>query len=356
MYRLIRPLLFRLQAERAHRLTFKLLRLGGPVARGLARLLYGRPHPMLETKVAGLTFPGPVGLAAGLDKDGELAKFWPTLGFGSIEMGTVTAHPQVGNSKPRMFRFPVHRAVINRMGFNNLGSEALVQRLKPVLPLSVPVGVNIGMSKVTPLDDAVDDYVASAQRAARVCDYLVVNVSSPNTPGLRKLQDGARLGEILAAVISFVDCPVFVKLSPDMTPEALKDAVRVITDSGAAGIIATNTTIERYGVPDVGPGGLSGRPLHSQSVETVRFVCENTDLPVIAAGGIDSTKTALNMLEVGAVSVQLYTGLVFQGPGLVHRINKGLKATMDQAGCHNMVEFRSWLQVRRFGRPYGQIA
>ncbi|MFN3196822.1 MAG: quinone-dependent dihydroorotate dehydrogenase [Bradymonadia bacterium] len=330
MYALTRPLLFSLSPERAHNLVMGSLAAAGPLARLTARLTSGTPDPALATEIAGLKLPSPVGLAAGLDKDGRLIPFWPALGFGFIEVGTVTAHPQAGNPKPRMFRFPEQRALINRMGFNNQGSAALAERLKrlresgPELP--VPLGVNLGKSKITPLEDAVEDYAISTERVARYADYLVINVSSPNTPGLRSLQGAETLGEIVAAVVARREGrPVFVKLAPDLTFEALDEAVAVAEDNGAEGIIATNTTIERHGITeDVGNGGLSGAPLRPRALEVVRHVVPKTKLPVIAVGGISTAAHVLEALEAGAKAVQIYSALIFEGPGLVKRLNRGI--------------------------------
>ncbi len=322
--------------ERAHRLVFGALRRLGPVARGAARLGAPRPSGEAALEIAGLRLPSPVGLAAGLDKDGELARLWPCLGFGFVELGTVTAHPQEGNPRPRLFRFPEAQALVNRMGFNNRGSEALAVRLGGLRdqgwrPLS-PIGVNIGKSKVTPLDAAVEDYVLSTQRLAPVADYLVINVSSPNTPGLRSLQDPERLGAIVAGVHEHAEgVPVFVKLSPDLGVTALDEAVEVAERRGAAGIIATNTTLERFGLPDVGAGGLSGRPLHPRALEVVTHVCARTTLPVIGVGGIASAADARAMLDAGARAVQIYSALIFQGPRLVGRIVRGLRESAPPA-------------------------
>lgn len=325
MYSLIKPLLFRMDPERAHELVFRTLRRLGPVARGLARLVWGPPDPSLRTEVAGLTFAGPVGLAAGLDKNGVLSRLWPNLGFGFVELGTVTALAQPGNPRPRLFRFPEQRALVNRMGFNNEGSQALAERLAPVHPLPVPCGVNLGKSRVTPLDQAVDDYRQSAQRCKDVADYLVVNVSSPNTPGLRKLQDASFLRDITLAVVEAApNTPVFVKLAPDLTDQALAEAVGVAEESGAGAIIATNTTIERYGLTDVGPGGLSGEPLRARSLEVIRHVASCTSLPIIGVGGIATADHVLEALEAGASAVQIYSAFIYGGPGLVSRINRDL--------------------------------
>lgn len=334
-----------MDAERAHRLVFGTLRALGPIARGLARLVWGAPDPRLKTPLGPLTLAGPIGLAAGLDKEGTLARFWPALGFGFVELGTTTALAQPGNPRPRLFRFPEAHALVNRMGFNNRGSQVLARRLSGLRPrgrsLAVPVGVNLGKSKVTPLEDAARDYVTSAQRVRGVADYLVINVSSPNTPGLRKLQDASFLSEIVGAVVTEVpDLPVWVKLAPDLTDDAVREAVGVAEAGGAAGIIATNTTIERFGLPDVGPGGLSGGPLHPRSLEVVRLVAEATELPVIGVGGISTADHVCAMLGAGAAAVQLYSALIFEGPGLIHRLNRALIGRMDRDGLADLSELR----------------
>lgn len=343
MYRLVRPLLFRLSPETAHNVTFRGLRALGPVARWVAGTAFGSPDPRLRVDVGGLSFAGPIGLAAGLDKNGVLARFWPNLGFGAIELGTVTALAQAGNPKPRLFRFPAAKAVVNRMGFNNAGSAALAQRLSGLRSQShASLGVNLGKSKVTALEEAAQDYATSASRVRDRCDYLVINVSSPNTPGLRQLQDADHLKGILAAVVAEAGGkPVFVKLAPDLTEEALTDAIAVAENGGAAGIIATNTTIERTGLtPEqaqtVGAGGLSGAPLQPRALEVIGFVARNTHLPVIGVGGISTVDHVLAALRAGAVAVQLYSAFIYEGPGLIHRLNKGLIQRMEQAGVADL--------------------
>ena len=346
MYSLIRPLLFRLDAETAHRLVFFTMKAGGATARWLIRSTSYQPSPRLGCSIAGLDLLSPVGLAAGMDKNGDLARLWPEMGFGWIELGTVTAHAQSGNPKPRMFRFPDAGAIINRMGFNNRGSAALVSHLKDLPRSAVPCGINLGKSKITPLDEAVSDYALSTERVVDLADYLVINVSSPNTPGLRSLQDADSLRDITDAVVARANGkPVFVKLAPDLGDEALLDAVHVAQTHGAQGIIATNTTIQRHGLPDVGPGGLSGRPLHQRSVEVVRLVSKNTDLPVIGVGGIQSGEDVLRMLAAGAEAVQLYSALVFEGPRLISRLNRFLDTTLDQHQLTSISELKTAMRA-----------
>lgn len=348
MYSLVRPVLFQLDAETAHNSVFKMLRLAGSTGRMMASLVYGKPNRRLVTNLAGMQLAGPVGLAAGLDKNGVLARFWPVLGFGFVEMGTVTAHAQSGNPKPRMFRFPSHGALVNRMGFNNEGSEVLAERLVALgnreKSVGVPLGVNLGKSKITELEDAAEDYATSTKRVANHCEYLVVNVSSPNTPGLRKLQDPEFLKDITAKVKAHSDVPVFVKLAPDLADEGLKHAVDVAVQAGASGIIATNTTIDHHGIADVGAGGMSGRPLAKRSLEVIQAVSKMTDLPIIGVGGIASTEDAIAAIAAGAHAVQIYSALIFEGPGLVSRINAGIIQEMDKRGIDTFDEFRTALQ------------
>jgi dihydroorotate dehydrogenase len=306
--RAVRPVLFRLgggDAETAHERTL----------RALARLpAFRRPYsPSGASKsVFGIPFPNPVGLAAGMDKDGRALPAWPALGFGFVEVGTVTWHAQPGNDRPRLFRMPQHEAVVNRMGFNNAGAEALAARLAALGPLRVPLGISLGKSKITPLDDAVDDYVRSFRVLYAFGDYFAINVSSPNTPGLRELQDRGRLSELLGALRSTK--PLLVKVAPDLTDAALGELLDVCLEHGVAGVIATNTTVE-HGYPET--GGLSGRPLAARALEVVRFVAKESGLPVIGVGGVTRPDDAVRMVDAGASLVQLYTGLIYRGPGLV---------------------------------------
>jgi dihydroorotate dehydrogenase len=314
-------------AEVAHERTVRMTaRLGAvpPVVAGLRRY-FGGATPRT---VFGIPFPGPVGLAAGVDKDGRALKAWPAFGFGFVEVGTVTWHAQPGNERPRLFRLPASEAVINRMGFNNGGAEALAARLKALGPLRVPLGVSIGKSKVTPVEDAVDDYRRSLRVLEPYADYFAVNVSSPNTPGLRGLQDKAALDTLLAELRTTV--PLLVKVAPDLTDEAIDEVLEVCAAHRVAGLIATNTTLSRDGLAasdearGAETGGLSGRPLTGRALEVVTFVAKETggDLPIIGVGGIHSPDDALRMLDAGASLVQLYTGFIYRGPGLVRQINR----------------------------------
>jgi dihydroorotate dehydrogenase len=331
MYAFLRPLLFSLSPEKAHRLTFTLLELPG------ATLLSGGAKPPAEAavEVMGLRFPGPVGLAAGMDKDAAHVNALARIGFGFVEVGTLTPEPQPGNDRPRLFRLKPDRALINRMGFNNGGVHAAVERLRKRKP-GIIVGGNIGKNKVTPNEKAVDDYVTCFEALHPVVDYFVVNVSSPNTPGLRALQEKGPLLAILNELkrrdaMKNVHRPILLKIAPDLTDEQLDDIVTVLKESGVAGVIATNTTIAREGlrtpkaeVEAMGAGGLSGAPVRTRSTEVVRYLRARLPRPVtiIGVGGIDSAEAAIEKLEAGADLVQVYTGLVYEGPALLRRINE----------------------------------
>jgi len=333
--RVARPVLFRMGAEVAHERTLRALSVLARSPRLVAagRRLAGPNDPVT---VFGVDFPGRVGVAGGLDKNGVALPAWAALGFGFVEVGTVTRHPQPGNPKPRLFRLPASEAVINRMGFNNDGAAALAERLRAWGPLPVPLGISLGKSKVTPIEDAVEDYVHSLRTLHPFADYVAINVSSPNTPGLRSLQDRGQLGALLAALRREGDAlagpgrpsvPLLVKLAPDLTEPAIAELLDVCTQHGVAGIIATNTTLSRDGA--TGPhaaeaGGLSGRPLAARALEVVRFISAETGgtLPIVGVGGILSAADAERMFDAGASLVQLYTGLVYRGPSLVRAINR----------------------------------
>lgn len=330
---LTRPLLFQLDAERAHRTAVGGMARAPRASAALLGALATRPRADQRVRLGTLELAGPVGLAAGLDKDGEAIPVWEALGFGFIEVGTVTAHAQAGNPQPRLFRLREHEALINRMGFNNHGSAALAERLRGLKEAgrwpSVPLGVNIGKSKITPLDEAEDDYLTSVRRLRGLSDYLTVNVSSPNTPGLRELQDRERLAPLLEQVVAEADVPVLVKVAPDLTPEALGEAVEVAVETGCSGLIATNTTRER---PVEHPacaeeGGLSGGPLWPLARERIGQALEAAGgrLPVVGVGGIDRPERAQELLELGCVAVQLYSAMIFKGPALVSSLNRALQ-------------------------------
>lgn len=326
-------LLFRIgdgDAEAAHEWTLRRLAALSRNRFALAALrrLYAVRAPR---RVFGVDFPNPVGLAAGMDKDGRALPAWPALGFGFVEVGTVTRHPQPGNERPRLFRGVRSRAIVNRMGFNNAGADALAARLAQT-PVPVPLGVSLGKSKVTPLDEAVEDYLYSLRVLRPYADYVAVNVSSPNTPGLRALQDRAALDELLGALRAEAGTtPVLVKVAPDLTDHALGELVEVCTARGVAGLIATNTTLSRDGLADADAGlateagGLSGRPLTERAREVVTFIAKRTELPVVGVGGILVPEDALRLFDAGASLVQLYTGLVYEGPGLVRAVSRACR-------------------------------
>jgi dihydroorotate dehydrogenase len=330
-----RPVLFRVgggDAEAAHEFTL----------RWLARIRRARVFspPGAATTVFGVRFPNPVGLAAGMDKDGRALAAWPALGFGFVEVGTVTRHPQPGNDRPRLFRLPASRAIVNRMGFNNAGSAALAARLAALGPLPVPLGISIGKSKITPLSAAVEDYVTSLTALYPYGDYFAVNVSSPNTPGLRSLQDRHQLDVLLAALRAVGRKPLLVKVAPDLTDAALGEVLEVCGKNEVAGLIATNTTLSRYGVAATDAraaaeaGGLSGAPLTARACEVVRFVTRETGdtLPVIGVGGIMHADDALRLRDAGASLVQIYTGLIYRGPALVRG---AVRALSSRSGQHS---------------------
>ena len=324
--RAVRPVLFRLgggDAERAHDFTLDRLARLGPAPRALLRRRYAVTDPV---EVFGVRFPNPVGLAAGMDKNGVALPAWSALGFGFVEVGTVTAHAQPGNDRPRLFRLRDSEAIINRMGFNNAGAAALAARLDALGPLGHPLGISLGKSKVTPLEEAVEDYLTSYNLLQRYADYIAVNVSSPNTPGLRTLQDASALASLLGALAGRT--PVLVKIAPDLTEPAIAELLEVCLAHGAAGVIATNTTLARDGLAAADQprateaGGLSGRPLTERARKVVHFVHEETGgaLPIIGVGGIAEPDDAARLFDAGASLVQLYTGFIYRGPALVRAV------------------------------------
>ncbi len=325
MFAALRPLLFRLDPERAHALTIAALATGlGPAA--------PPDDPLLATTLAGLALPNPIGLAAGFDKDARVPGPMLRLGFGFVEIGTVTPRPQTGNARPRVFRLVAEAAVINRLGFNNGGVAAAVARLGARRPTGI-VGVNIGANKDSV--DRVADYGAAATAAREVADYLTVNVSSPNTPGLRGLQDPGELATLVAAVREAArGTPVFVKVAPDLDAAAIDGIARVALDGGIAGLIVSNTTLARPGVSSPEAGGLSGGPLFGPSTEVLRAFARATGkaLPLIGVGGVASGAQAYAKLRAGGSAVQLYTGLVFHGPALIGRIKAEFAALLRRDG------------------------
>ncbi len=343
LYGAVKPLLFALPPETVHRAVTAGLRTiqGTPLEPFLARR-YTVADQRLSVEAFGLDFPNPVGLAAGFDKNARLPSMLASLGFGHVEIGGVTADRQPGNPRPRLFRLPDDRALINRMGFNNDGADRVSDRLaRSTLP-DVPLGVNIGKSKSTPLEAADDDYRYTYERLAPYGDYFVVNVSSPNTPGLRELQDREPLERILTALQDAGAAPLLVKLSPDLAEPAIASAVELATTLDLDGIIATNTTVERpdslQGRHRDETGGLSGKPLEARATASVRLVAERTDLPVIGVGGVFTAEDAYEKIRAGASLVQLYTGFVYRGPGIARDINQGLLRLLDRDGFDTVAE------------------
>jgi dihydroorotate dehydrogenase len=344
--RLLLPALFQLDPERAHRLAMTGLgavsTLAGPVQRTARRRDKAAPSRSGAT-VFGIHFASRVGAAAGLDKDGHALRAWPLLGFGFVEVGTVTAKPQPGNPPPRLFRLRADEAIVNRMGFNNAGAAALATRLERLGPLRVPLGISLGKSKVTAVEDAIGDYLTSLRLLHRYADYVAVNVSSPNTPGLRSLQDSAALADLVTALVAEAGrmagpggrpAPLLVKVAPDLTDAALEELVDVCLAHGVSGLIATNTTLDRSALTHPDPrsaeaGGLSGPPLARRSLEVVgRITAQAGDrLAVIGVGGISGPDDARRMVDAGASLVQIYTGLIYRGPRLVRQVAKALEPT-----------------------------
>ena len=340
VWRAVRPVVFRLDAERAHYLTMGLLRAACAVPGGAALLRWafrvrGERGVLGEpVEVAGIRFPNRVGLAAGFDKDARWLRELSVLGFGSVEVGTLTPRAQTGNPRPRLFRLVDDRGILNRMGFNNGGVDAAVARLRR-RPPGLVVGGNIGKNKDTPNDDATSDYLAAFDALHPHVDYFAINVSSPNTPGLRELQDRAPLEALLRALVARNQAlatprPLFLKIAPDLTDPQLDDIVALVASTGIAGVIATNTTIARPTslrtpaprVASLGAGGLSGAPLRDRSTDVIRYLHQRSSgaFPIIGVGGIDSRAAALEKLAAGATLVQLYSGLIYSGPGLVKEL------------------------------------
>ena len=326
--RLIRPLLFSLDAENAHHLTLEMLRGASRFDLALRMLRYFQPPPRPKT-LFGLNFPNPVGLAAGLDKNGVALPAWAALGFGFIEIGTVTAKAQPGNPEPRIFRLPKQQALINRLGFNNDGAEVIAQRLRKLRGSrrwpAVPVGINIGKSRATPLEKATDDYLYTFRLLRDFADYITLNVSSPNTPGLRDLQEPTALSGLLRAIGNEPGAamkPLLIKISPELSPVELEAILKVCVENGVAGIIATNTTLDHSSIPAEldEEGGLSGAPLCKKATAVVRDIVTRAAIPVIASGGICDAESAMEKFQAGAELIQLYTGFVYCGPRLLREI------------------------------------
>ena len=338
MYKILKPILFLLPPEKAHHFTTRMLGivLSLPFGRAFINSLFNFRHQKLEKHLFGLKFKNPVGLAAGFDKNAELIDNFSHLGFGFIEIGTLTPEPQPGNPAPRLFRLPEDQALINRMGFNNEGVASAISRLKS-RKSDIIVGGNIGKNKVTPNEEALSDYLICFDQLFPFVDYFVVNVSSPNTPGLRELQEKAPLTHLLASLQKQNEekqspKPILLKIAPDLTPTQLDDIISITKDLALDGLIVSNTTIDRHGlktssatIEKIGAGGLSGAPVFEKSNDVLRYIKKQLpDVPIIAVGGIMSAQDALEKIDAGADLVQVYTGLVYEGPGLIKRINQAI--------------------------------
>jgi len=365
----VRPFLFSLDPETAHHLALRSLRLASHFPFALRALHCFQPPPK-PTTVFGITFPNPIGLAAGFDKNGVALPAWAALGFGFFEIGTVTAKAQPGNPRPRIFRYPEQQALINRLGFNNDGAEVVAARLRRLRASgrwpAIPVGINIGKSKITPLADAADDYVYSFRTLREFADYIVLNISSPNTPGLRSLQEHEALEKLLRAIqrenssvqaavsaaTSFPSratrpplrgtplrprLPIVVKIAPDLAFSDLEQIIATCEANGIAGLIATNTTLDHTCIPSSldQAGGLSGAPLRQKSTDFIRAITARSRLPVIASGGISDALSAREKFEAGAQLLQIYTGYIYRGPGLLREV----AATTES--CGKSTPFRS---------------
>ena len=345
MYTLVRKFLFLLPAETAHHFTTNLLRFlfKIPMVKSIFSGLYRIKDPRLQRTVFGLTFPNPVGLAAGFDKNGAFTNEFSAMGFGFIEIGTVTPLPQPGNPKPRLFRLKEDQALINRMGFNNEGMDSVVKNLRKKSK-EVIIGGNIGKNKVTPNEQAQDDYQKCFETLYPHVDYFVVNVSSPNTPGLRELQEKEPLQKLLQSLKTLNETkpapkPILLKIAPDLTDSQLDDILEITAQVKIDGVIATNTTIDRSGlrtkkekIDKIGAGGLSGAPLFDRSTEIIKYLKKgNKNLVIIAVGGINSPEKAIEKLNAGASLIQIYTGLIYGGPALIRNINRAILKNLDGA-------------------------
>jgi dihydroorotate dehydrogenase len=342
-YAALRPLLFRLDPETSHSLgigALRALQSVPPLARAVGRHYRVDAVPLRQT-LFGRVFPNPVGLAAGFDKDAVAVRGLAALGFGFVEVGTVTPRPQAGNPRPRLFRLPAAESLQNALGFNNAGMEAARRRLERLGPAPIPLGVNVGKNKVTSPEEALGDYEALIRTLEPFCDYLVVNLSSPNTPGLRDLQNESFVRALLAAASGLTRKPVLVKIAPDLDPEAAAGLAEVAVEAGAAGIVATNTTNDYSLLPGVRDfGGLSGKVLREKSFRVFEAVARRLfgRAVLISVGGIDSGAEAYRRIRAGASLVQVYTALVYQGPWLARRINEELLALMERDGLKGIGE------------------
>lgn len=340
MYKsLVRPILFLFQPETIHKAVFTALRIAQSLPFGLSmiRSLYKYESPGLKRTVLGIDFPNPIGLAAGMDKDAEVYEAFGAMGFGFVEIGTVTPKAQPGNEKPRVFRLPRNKALINRMGFNNRGVLNAAQNLQK-RKSNLIIGGNIGKNKITPNEEALSDYLFAFNELFEFVDYFVVNVSSPNTPNLRELQEKEPLTRLLGALQAENRTrknpkPILLKIAPDLSDSQLDDIISIVTETGINGVVATNTTIARSGldypenqISAIGLGGLSGEPLRSRSTEVIQYLSEKSGgkFPIVAAGGVMSPQDAFEKLKAGASLVQIYTGFIYEGPGFVKQIKQFL--------------------------------
>ena len=354
MYSLIKPLLFRADPEQVHDLIMNGLSASShsPGALRLIKTVCQVQDKCLELERFGLTFPNPIGLAAGFDKNARAIPAWLAMGFGYVEVGSVTAHAQAGNPKPRLFRLPEDEAIINRMGFNNAGAEAMARRLETLFKRqgkpSAPLGINLGKSKITPLEEAPQDYLRSLSLLWDYGDYFVVNVSSPNTPGLRELQDKDKLEQLLDTLQSFVQTqarpkPLLIKIAPDLSLHQIDEIVELAKQFELGGIIATNTTVSRDGLlsPIQEVGGLSGKPLKEMSLAVLHHIRAQVgeSLPIISVGGVATVDDVLRRLAAGASLIQLYTSLVYEGPLLVKCLNEGVLAELEAQNLSSLEMF-----------------
>jgi len=354
--KILKPYLFKMDAEKAHHFTIGGLKIGDKVPGALAimRGLYGVQETAdLAVDLFGIHFPNPIGLAAGLDKNGAAIEGFSSIGFGFMEVGTVTPKGQAGNDQPRLFRLPVDEALINRMGFNNEGAAAMKERFASLKSRRIPVAVNIGKNKVTPNEHAADDYQSLIRDLYSEADFFVVNISSPNTPDLRNLQHGNELKELLQAVTEERDRQaakstgqpksVLVKIAPDVNDDELEYMIATIAESGVAGIIATNTTLSREGLQHANKkeaGGLSGKPLRDRSTEIIHRIYSQTDgkLPIIGSGGIFTSQDAYDKIRAGASLVEIYTALIYNGPGINRELHQGLRELLRRDGYAHISE------------------
>ncbi len=338
MYQLLKPLFFKFDAEKVHYSVMGLLRFGYkfPFGKSILKALYDSKNDGLEKTVFGLKFKNPIGLAAGFDKNGQYIDELATLGFGFVEVGTVTPRPQDGNDKPRLFRLPQDEAIINRMGFNNLGVDAMVENLKKVKTKDIIIGGNIGKNKDTPNENAIEDYAICFEKLYDYVHYFVINVSSPNTPGLRALQDKEPLTNLINALLEkrkshTVSKPILLKIAPDLNEDQLNDIIAITNNTALDGLVISNTTISREElqsaeslVKSLGAGGLSGKPVLQKSNDVLAYIAPKIQKPIIGVGGIQKSADMQSKFQNGASLVQIYTGFIYEGPAMVKCLKRGL--------------------------------